>query len=218
MVTRLAVAVALIAAIVAQLRSSIDFAGKDGDRDTLNVLVNFFSYFTIDSNILTIVMLLVGAAFLARGDALEPKAFTVFRASVTTYMVITGVVYNVLLRGELTQGATVAWSNELLHVVGPAYVLVDWLVAPGRNRLEPRTVLAVLAFPIAWLAYTLVRGPFATDPYLLTSYWYPYPFINPETSTGGYASVAAYAVGISVVFAGVAAGVVWLTRRASTTA
>ncbi len=39
-------------------------------------------------------------------------------------MIITGLLYNVLLRGELARGATVAWSNEVLHILGPVYLLV----------------------------------------------------------------------------------------------
>ena len=36
----------------------------------------------------------------------------------TTYMIVTGLVYNILLRGiELPQGSEpIPWSNETLHV------------------------------------------------------------------------------------------------------
>ena len=41
-------------------------------------------------------------------------------------MVVTGVVYNLLLRGiVLDQGTTVPWSNEVMHLVGPAFMLLD---------------------------------------------------------------------------------------------
>lgn len=209
---RVVVALAVAAAIVVQLRSSIDFASKDGEPETGSVLINFFSYFTIDSNALSVVMLLLGAASLVRGGQDAP-GFALFRASVTTYMVITGLVYNTLLRGLLTQGAVVPWSNEVLHVIAPAYLLVDWLLAPGRRPMPTRHALVVVAFPIVWAVYTLVRGPFANDPFLQTDYWYPYPFLNPETSDGGYASVAVYVVVLSVAFIVVAAAVLWVSRR-----
>lgn len=70
----------------------------------------------------------------------------------------------------------------------------------------------MLAFPLVWVVYTLTRGPFATDPFDGTDYWYPYPFLNPVTSTGGYGSVAAYVVGITAVFVLVALLLVRTTR------
>lgn len=82
--------------------------------------------------------------------------------------------------------------------------------------MPTRDAVVVVAFPVLWAAYTLVRGPFATDPYLGTDYWYPYPFLNPVTLDGGYAAVAAYVVGIAVVFVTIAAGVLWVSRTKST--
>ena len=202
--------------ILAQLARSVDVANRGGEHHTGTVLVNFFSYFTIDSNTLTVVVLLVGAVRLARRATGDSHALTVARAAVTTFMVITGVVYNLLLRHiDLPQGATVGWSNEILHVVAPAYVVLDWLLAPGRSRLHTKDALLVLAFPLAWTAYTLLRGPFASDPFNGTDFWYPYPFLNPVTASGGYAEVAAYVAGITVVFVAVALGLGRTTRRDS---
>lgn len=210
-VTRLAIAVAVCAAIVAQLRSSIDFAGAQGHPDAANVTVNFLSYFTVDSNSLTAIVLVVGAVLLLRRPTTEPRGFTMARVAVTTYMIITGVVYNLLLRG-LPVGAVVTWSNEILHVVAPAYLVLDWLFAPSRGVLRARDALPALAFPIVWITYTLLRGPHAKDPYTLTAYWYPYPFINPVTSAGGYLSVSAYIVGIAVAVVAIAFALTWTSR------
>ena len=51
-------------------------------------------------------------------------------------------------------------------------------------------LLVIQIFPLAYLAYALVRG---------TAGWYPYPFLNPA-NVGGYGGVAAYAVGIALTF------------------
>ena len=57
------------------------------------------------------------------------------RASVTSYMAVTGIVYNMLLRGvNVSEGSVLPWSNEVLHVVGPLLMVIDWLFAPGRRR------------------------------------------------------------------------------------
>jgi hypothetical protein len=210
---RVLIAIAIVAAIVAQLDTTINAANAESDlSQTGPVMANFFSYFTIDSNTLTVGVMLVAALVMVSGVRAEPNGLTLARATVTTFMVITGVVYNLLLRG-LPAENVVGWSNEILHVVGPVYVLVDWFLAPGRARLAPRDVVAVMGFPLLWVTYTLIRGPFATDPFEGTSYWYPYPFLNPVTSTGGYWSVAAYIVAITVLFVAVGLALIWTSRR-----
>ena len=213
-VSRLVVALAIVAAIVAQLMASVSFVGPNGRPDPAPVVVNFLSYFTIDSNTLSAVVLVISAIALLRGAGpVEARGLTVARVAVTTYMIITGVVDNLLLRGTLAQGATLPWSNEILHVVAPIYLALDWAFAPGRHPLSRRDAIATLAFPVVWVIYTLVRGPFATNPYVDPPYWYPYPFINPVTSAGGYTSVAAYVAGIGVVTILLALSLGWTTRR-----
>ena len=53
---------------------------------------NFFSFFTIESNILTAVVLGVGALRDPLGHGWQ-----LFRGAVTLYMTIIGIVYNLLL-------------------------------------------------------------------------------------------------------------------------
>ncbi|NQX12503.1 Pr6Pr family membrane protein [Microbacteriaceae bacterium VKM Ac-2855] len=212
-VTRAAIALAILAAIVGQLIVSLDFWRSRGVENIASNVTNFFSFFTIEANILSMVALLIGAGFLLanRGD---PLWFQVTRASVVTYMVTTGVVYNLLLRGiELPQGSTVGWSNEILHVVAPLYLLLDWLFAPGRKPLSFRTVWIVIVFPIVWAVYTLVRGPLVDDQVYGNDYWYPYPFLNPNIAPTGYFSVAFYIVLISAIISLAGLGVVWVSRR-----
>ena len=209
-VVRVVVAGLIVAAIVAQLGRSIENWHRGG-LDVGFSLVNFFSFFTIESNVASVVVLLIGAAFaFARRD--DPHWFTVFRVIVVTYMAVTGVVYNLLLRGvELPQGTTVAWSNEVLHVAACAYLVLDWLLAPGRTALSWRVLRAVVIFPVAWAAYTLIRAPFAIQKD--GSRWYPYPFLNPALAQEGYASVAFYVVLIALVVCTAGAGAIWVSRR-----
>lgn len=220
-VVRLLVAVAILAAIVGQLLTSIAFWEAGGVRDIGNAVAHFFSFFTIQSNVLGMVALAGGAALLATGRVPEPRGWATFRACATTYLVITGIVYNLLLRGiELPQGATLGWSNEVLHVVAPLWMLLDWiavgwLVVPGRVRLAWSRVLVILAYPLAWIVYTLVRGPLVPNEVAGTPYWYPYPFLDPNLPGAGYGSVAAYSLGIAVAMALVGLGVIALSRLGS---
>ncbi len=66
-------------------------------------------------------------------------------------MATTLVVYNLLLREvSLDQATTVPWSNEIMHVWAPLYLLVDWVLAPGRRHVEWRRLWTIAIFPIAW--------------------------------------------------------------------
>lgn len=219
-VFRLAGAAGIAAAIVGQYIHSLNFRAENGIDENGVPAVNFFSFFTIESNILTIVVFLIGAILLIRSGGTDPLWFGVGRAAVTAYMATTGIVYNTLLRGiEVSEGATLGWSNEIVHVIGPILVVLDWLFAPGRRRLEWTHIWIVVTFPIVWAAYTMIRGPFVDDPtqaVLNPAYaggWYPYPFLNPDTSPQGYVSVAFYVVLIAAVIGGVGAAVIWVSRH-----
>lgn len=210
---RIVAALAIGAAIVGQIVTSLEYWASVGLTDISFRLTNFFSFFTIESNILATVTLVMAVGLtLLRNN---PPWFSVLRAVATTFMVTTGIVYNLLLRNiELPQGATLDWSNEILHLWGPLYLLADWLFAPGRRRLEWKHIGTIVAFPIVWAVYTLVRGALTYDP-VLDGGWYPYPFLNPETSANGYLSVSFYVILIAAVIGLVGAGVIRMSRMRS---
>lgn len=213
-VARLGIAVAIIAAVVGQLILSVSNWHSAGLSNVTTQVVNFFSFFTIESNVLTVVVMLMGAWFLFTRRGEDAGWFLGLRLATVTYMATTGIVYNLLLRGvELPQGATLAWSNEILHLIGPLYVLIDWFFAPGRRAIEWKSLWPVLVFPIIWCIYTLVRGPLTYDGITKANYWYPYPFLNPNTSPEGYASVTFYIILIAVVIGVVCAGAIWVSGR-----
>ena len=211
-VVRVLVAALGIAAIVAQLERSIQVWHQTGLSVAFGV-TNFFSFFTIDSNVGTIVVLLIGAGFVF-ARTVDPHWYTVFRVIVVTYMADTGIVYNLLLRGvELPQGTTVEWSNEVLHVVACAYIVLDWFIAPGRTALAWRTLRAIAIFPLVWVVYTMIRAPFTVSETLNHKAFYPYPFLDPSLAHEGWFSVAFYIVLITVVVLGTGAVFVLVSRR-----
>ncbi|KAA9106607.1 hypothetical protein F6B43_14300 [Microbacterium rhizomatis] len=210
-------AAAITAAIVTQLVASVTRTAANG-QDVGTVVANFFSFFTILSNAGSVVVLAWAAIwYLTRRGAAthEPRGLAVALASVTVYMIVTGIVYNLLLRGiELPQGSQpVPWSNETLHVVAPIFLLLDLFVGPLRRRLPWRAVLAIIVFPVVWVIYTLIRGPLVTNPVSADPFWYPYPFLNPNNFANGYLTVLIYVVGIAVAIVAVALFVVWIGRR-----
>lgn len=192
-VLRLAVALAIIVAVVATF---FEAAG----RTTVNPF-NFFGYFTLQSNILTAIVLLITALTALLGRA-QSKTLVLARAAVTTYMVIVGIVYALLLAPlGAAGGVPVAWANVVLHIIVPLYVALDWLLFADRPALSFRTFWVVLIYPVVWVVVVLVRG--ATDG------WFPYPFLDPAL---GYGTVSLYCLGIAVAVVVVGA-VVWAASR-----
>ena len=176
--------------------------------DSTGSLVNFFSYFTIESNLMAIVVLLVGGV----ADPRSPR-WAWIRGAVTLYMVVTGIVYAALL-ANAEVGLTAEWVNSAMHQVVPAVLLLDWLCfPPWPSRAQAGKAwpeLAWLAFPLGYLAYSLSRGAAVN--------WYPYPFLDPR-HPGGYGRVALFCVVLAAVMAllalGVAAAGRWRAARLS---
>lgn len=153
-------------------------------------LVNFFSYFTILSNVFAAVILIIGAFYLLRKR--KPNhSEDILRSAAVLYMAITGVVYATLLSGY-NLGLLLPWVNFVLHMLMPVVVVADWLYQPSRTKLKiKQSLLLLIIFPLVFVAYSLIRGPIIG--------WYPYPFLNPSKA-GGYAGVTLYCVGILVLF------------------
>jgi hypothetical protein len=161
--------------------------------------LNFFSYFTIQSNLIGAAVLLIGAA---RRDIHTPT-FDLVRGAAVIYLVTTGIVFSVVLSGTDVDTA-IPWVNSVLHEVLPIVIVVDWLLDPPGRRMTGRDAALWLVYPLAWVVYTLVKGPIAN--------WYPYPFLDP--ALGGYGRVALYCVGIFILVSVVGAAVAWIGNTA----
>lgn len=151
---------------------------------------NLFSYFTIHSNLMLLAMLLVAVPYGLLGRR-EPLWLTAVRALVTTYMVVTGVTFAVMVANAqlFPYLGAMPLPTVFLHFVLPPYAVLDFLLAPHRRRLPWSLVWVSLTYPVLWGVYTLVRGRMVE--------WYPYTFLNPD-AVGGYDMVAIYATALVV--------------------
>jgi hypothetical protein len=176
------------------------------DKVTNNDMIpdQYFAYFTIESAMIISVVLFVGG-WMALTRETDTVLYTTIRLSILAYAVVMAGVYNGLLRGIPDEGyVVVPWPGEIMHVWIPLFVLLDWLFSPGRPALRWSALGIVVIYPLAWVAFTLVRGA-ATG-------WVPYPFFEFET---GFVSIAAYILGIAAFILAVAAlGIRYSRRRA----
>jgi hypothetical protein len=145
---------------------------------------NLFSFFTIESNLFAVAVLLVSAVTPVHG-----RLLIMFRGAATLYMAVTGIVFSVLLAGiEGAEFTAVPWDNTVLHFLGPIFVVADWFIARPPQRIAFRGALIWLVYPFAYGAYSLIRGAIVG--------WYPYPFLDPDEH--GYPSIAATIVGLTL--------------------
>ncbi len=171
-----------------------------GDRNA-QVTTNFFSFFTIQSN-------LIGAAVFMYGALAMPRPslpWDLVRGGAAMYLTTTFFVYGILLSGlEESLQTTEPWVNTVLHQIFPVVIVGDLLIRPLANALTFRYALSWAVYPLAYLGYTLTRGQIVD--------WYPYPFLNPD-EVGGYLGVAAYCVAILIGFLLFAVAVVWVSNH-----
>jgi hypothetical protein len=151
---------------------------------------NFFSYFTVEANTLAVISL--GLSSFALATATASRALDLFRGAVTLYMTTTILIFIVLLSGYSSKELTaVPWDNTVLHYLMPIIIMLDWLIAPPVRSIAYRAAVGWLAFPLAYLFYSLIRGHFV--------HWYPYPFMNP--SHAGYLGLVITSIVIAVILA-----------------
>ena len=122
--------------------------------------------FTYQANVL--------AALYYAWTLLSPRADarTGLRGAVVLYVVVAGVVWNLLLTGH-SMGYTPA--NVLLHVVVPILAVADWLLI-GRGAGAARWWQ-----PLAWLVYPAVYLVVALLILNRAGRRAPYYFLDPES-------------------------------------
>ena len=183
---RLVFGIITLGAVIFQLINSIE-NGRS--------IANFFSFFTVQSNILAAGLLVAAGTYGLRGGA--DKQIPYLRGALTLFMTMTGIIYVLLLSGnEVSLQTTIPAVNIILHYIMPVVVLLDWLVFPPKKRLNFTWALLWLAYPLLYLVYSLIRGAITG--------WYPYPFIDPVTS--GWVNV----IGISLTLAVSTVILTWL--------
>jgi hypothetical protein len=181
----------VIAAIVVQLMHTLH-ATPAGSA------ANFFSFFTIESNLIAAAVFVIGAV---PGRLPNARWYDHVRGAAATYMSVTGAVYATLLSDlPAAVDSTIPWVNEVLHYLMPLAVFLDWVFVPPRRRIKFTHALLWAVYPLAYAAYSLIRGAVA--------HWYPYPFLNVDMH--GYGGVMLNVLGIAIGALLAISAIVWL--------
>ena len=111
-------------------------------------------------------------------------------------------MYHVALADLQELDGKAAVADQLLHLVVPVLAVAGWLVFGPRGLVSARDIGLATLVPLAWLVFTLIRGPIVD--------WYPYPFLDVRDH--GYPRVFANCVLVGLLFLALAAGARALDR------
>ncbi len=165
-------------------------------------IVQFFSYFTILSNLIVAVCFTVisvqpnanwGKFFLKPQTA----------SAINLYIFVVGLVYNTILRWQWQPQGWQLLVDNLLHVATPIWFLCYWIVFVPKASLQYKNVWLWLIFPAVYCVYILIRGAIVNR--------YPYPFLDVVNL--GYQQVIINCCGLVIVFLALALLEVWIGKK-----
>ena len=171
----------------------------------LGGLINFFSFFTVLTNTLAVVVL---SYALVQRDSAAKRFFLrpAISSGITVSILVVGLAYSLLLRHLWQPEGFQLIADELLHDVMPVLFLIYWWRCVPKGSLRLKHIGAWMIYPLVYFAYALLRGDLLGQ--------YQYPFI--DVATLGYPQVFVNAGGILAGFVLIALAVVgldkWLTR------
>lgn len=179
---------------------------SEGERSFAFETVEYFSYFTIVSNL----VLALGAGLLAVDPTRRGPWLAALRLGGLIMITVTGAVFHVVLAGEELTG--LAYYTDLgLHTVVPVVAFLGWLVVGPHRLFRWSILLRAVLLPVLWLLYALVREAVVGEAL--------YPFM--DVAELGVAQVAVTIVVITlfalVLGAVYIAGDRWLPASAFTT-
>jgi hypothetical protein len=181
------------------------FASTRSGAELIPFTINFFSYFTIISNIL--IALAMTLPWLAPKSPLgawfmQPSV----RTALAGYIIVVGLVYHLMLRGLFHPQGWRLVCQIILHYVTPTLFVLDWLLFVPKRELSWRLAYSGLVLPVLYVGWTLLHGALAG--------FYPYPFINVLRL--GYEQVLMNITGLIVAFVFLLLALVGLGRLLST--
>ncbi len=177
----------------------------------------YFTFFSITTSIFAGVVALYGAYVLFR-DKPETERLQSLRLITTVSMIIVGVVYHALLGDSAVDPRDIGYEwpvipNLVIHTWAPIAIVFDYLLSVRGAVPKWRRSLWVIAYPLSWLAFSIVRG--------LIDGWWPYWFINPNSEIGvtgviGYVlAISAAFISLGFIVSGARISIVKLAQRVS---
>lgn len=171
----------------------------------LDLVVNFFSYFTILTNLGITIWFLLALRARQQGQAQWWGDDPAIKGALLVAGSVTILVYWTLLVDIPIPTVIGEIANFLLHLLVPLGLLIDWMIVGDPMTKSLGDMLrSWLVFPLVFVIYTEVRGPFA--------HWYPYFFLDPQV-VGGVGKLIFAIIGMLLLFVAMASLIFWLYQK-----
>ncbi len=194
---------AVLAALIAIALVGQTVLTADKDRSMLNL----FSYFTIQSNILV----LVASILIAIQPRRQSEWWGTMRLAGLVGITVTGLVYSTVLAGTAEFVGRAWYYDKIFHYVVPAMAVLGFFLFTPRTRFA-KTDFVFIVWPLFWLGYTLLRAGLSNPGYELgkgkTSY-VPYEFLDIQRHGAGRVTLNAAVITVLVL------GIAWIYVRFS---
>ncbi|MBC7743561.1 MAG: Pr6Pr family membrane protein [Flavobacterium sp.] len=136
--------------------------------DVPETIIRFFSFFTVLTNILVAVCFT--SAMTLRQNQVRFFSSAYVHSAVGVYIVVVGLVYNLVLRQLWAPTGLQKIIDEFLHSVIPVVFLLHWFLFVHKVTLKWHYAILWLVYPFAYVIFILIRGRFSN--------FYPYPFVD----------------------------------------
>ena len=147
----------------------LNFFAKDFN---LNLLL---SYYTIQSNIIILIVLLLKIINHFKKIKLfkNEETFNNINGACTIIILITGLIFSILLSKYTKDWSGYRlYSSYVLHYISPLLVLIDYLFFdPTTYKTDNKKILLWLIYPLLYYIFGVIR-------ILYLDGFIPYPFMN----------------------------------------
>lgn len=157
--------------------------------DIPETIIRFFSFFTILTNIL-VALYFTSRISIFKKTYISKLSNNGNLTALTAFILVVGLVYQIILRGSWQPTGLQKIIDELLHSVLPLFVLIYWLKFANKTDLIFKNIKIWLWYPVGYFLYIIIRGHFSN--------FYPYPFVN--VTVIGYPQVLINSVIVSLFF------------------
>lgn len=168
---------------------------------TTGTAINFFSYFTIQCNLLVALSLTFTSLSPNSRIGIFFSSLSV-QSAIALYIFIVALVYNLILRSLFAWTGWQWFVDNMLHVIVPLLYILYWFYFRTKGSLTWQDGVYWVIYPLIYLMYSLVRGSMVQ--------WYPYPFLHAGNL--GYPTVLTNITMVIVVFLVAGLGVIYITR------
>lgn len=165
-----------LAALILQFALTIP-ASLEAGRSLVMALIHFFSYFTIQTNL---ILVLVYAAVLSNSPLLDLFRKPETRVMIAALISLVMVFYHFVLAQSWAPEGMWKVADVMLHYVTPLFYLIWFAVLRYSQVVRFAAIPFMLIYPLVYVAYVLVRGAIIGE--------YPYAIFAADEI--GYASVA----------------------------